>query len=557
MHDAQPQTDPAMSSANKGVSRRNFLHGASALLTATATQAVMPHGSVNNAPRAPTLPDQPNLLILICDQERAPQHWPTGWADANLPNRKRLADHGLTFTQACCNAGMCSPSRATTFTGLYPAAHGVTYTLTYGGTHAALEPELPLDVQNLARLLASAGYAVHYRGKWHMSRGADMKDPTTEDVAAYGFAGWLPPEAGENTDPAGFGGGCANWDAVYTQQAVDFLHSTAVDGPTPWALVVSLVNPHDLLAYPRTWDQAEEGGCTNYAPVAPGCFQQGIDLPLTLGENLAANFKPTAHQQTLQLLNIGLGVLTTEVAQSRYVNFYAYLQKVVDAHLGAVLDALDAKPTVRDNTLVIRFADHGELGLSHGGLRQKMFNAYEENLRVPLVFANPVLFPQSVQTAALASLVDLMPTLASLANVPNRAAWTFQGKDLAPIIIDAAQHPTAPTVTVQTNTLYTFDDESAGAENGQTVVTQPNHIRCLREARWKYVLYFDPSGGTPMQAELYDLETDPFEEHNCADPLNTADYAPDQVAEMHAKLIARLVETGTLPFRAWLPAISR
>jgi choline-sulfatase len=205
-------------------------------------------------------------------------------------------------------------------------------------------------VQNLARLLASAGYSVHYRGKWHMSRGADMEDPTTEDIAAYGFAGWVPPEAGENTDPAGFGGGCASWDAVYTQQAVDFLHSTAADGPQPWALVVSLVNPHDLLAYPRTWDQAEEGGCTNYAPAAPGCFQQGIELPPTLGEDLAANFKPTAQQQTLQLLNVGLGVLTTEAAQSRYVNFYAYLQKVVDAHLGAVLDALEAKPAVRDNT---------------------------------------------------------------------------------------------------------------------------------------------------------------------------------------------------------------
>ena len=46
--------------------------------------------------------NRPNLLILITDQERFPQHWPEGWADANLPSRKRLADHGLTFTRAFC-----------------------------------------------------------------------------------------------------------------------------------------------------------------------------------------------------------------------------------------------------------------------------------------------------------------------------------------------------------------------------------------------------------------------------------------------------------------------
>ena len=62
---------------------------------------------------------------MMTDQERFPQYWPAGWADANLPNRKRLADVGLTFTHAFCNTAMCSPSRTTLFTGLYPTQHGV------------------------------------------------------------------------------------------------------------------------------------------------------------------------------------------------------------------------------------------------------------------------------------------------------------------------------------------------------------------------------------------------------------------------------------------------
>ena len=547
---------PAQDATGATLSRRQFMQGASALLAAGAALPAARRRAVAHPRSVGDLPQQPNILILITDQERAPQHWPAGWGDTNLPNRKRLAEHGLTFTQACCNAGMCSPSRATTFTGLYPATHGVVYTLTTGGSHSPLEPDLPHNVQNLAAMLATAGYNVQYRGKWHLSRSADLGDPTTADLAAYGFHGWVPPEAGENTDPAGFGGGCSGWDTVYTGQAVEFLGSSAAAGPAPWALIVSLVNPHDLLAYPRTWDQEEEGGCTNYAPAAPGCFQQGIDLPPTVDEDLSATFKPAAQQQTLQLLTLGLGALPTETHRQRYVNFYAYLQKVVDQHLGAVLDALDARPSVRDNTVVIRFADHGELGLAHGGLRQKMFNAYEENLRVPLVIANPLLFPQPVQTAALASLVDLMPTLASLAHIPDPGQWTFQGKDLMPIVADAVQNPANPTATVQEQTLYTFDDESAGAANGQVIVTQPNHVRCLREARWKYVVYYDPSGQQAPAYELYDRQNDPFEEHNCAHPGNAAWYNPEQVEAMHARLVAKMVETNTLPAHTWLPAIA-
>ena len=59
---------------------------------------------------------------------------------------------------------------------------------------------------------------------------------------------------------------------------------------------------------------------------------------------------------------------------------------------------------------MIRTSDHGEMGLSHGGLRQKIFNAYEETIRVPLVVSNPRLFPQPRESDALVSLLDVVPT---------------------------------------------------------------------------------------------------------------------------------------------------
>ena len=42
-----------------------------------------------------------------------------------------------------------------------------------------------------------------------------------------------------------------------------------------------------------------------------------------------------------------------------------------------------------DNTLIIQTSDHGEMGMAHGGMRQKNFNFYEETLRVPLVYLQP------------------------------------------------------------------------------------------------------------------------------------------------------------------------
>ena len=71
------------------------------------------------------LPRKPNILLIITDQEREVMHWPAGWAEANLPARSRLLEHGLQFTRAQCNSAACSASRATLMTGRYPTEHGV------------------------------------------------------------------------------------------------------------------------------------------------------------------------------------------------------------------------------------------------------------------------------------------------------------------------------------------------------------------------------------------------------------------------------------------------
>ena len=548
-----------------GIDRRDFLRGMGAAAVVTAAALSAPAGwpaAMPAAHAATPFATRPNILILMTDQERPPMYWPDGWAEANLPARNRLLAHGLEFRHMFCNTAMCSPSRSTLFTGLFPAQHGVTGTLTPAGTTNDDQHDLPLSIQNMARLLKSAGYAVQYRGKWHMSKGANNSAVTAADVAAYGFDGWVAPDAGGDIDPESFGGGCADNDQPYIDQAVAFLNNAHADDLQPWALIVSLVNPHDTLSFPASWDSQSttDPTCFNYRDEAPACFQLGIELPPTRTENLANNYKPTAQMQTLALILGGLGILDpTRNEPEKYVNFYAFLQKHVDAQIGAVLDALDANPGLADKTVIMRIADHGELGLSHGGLRQKMFNVYEEMFNVPLIVSNPTLFHNPVQTEALASLIDIMPTLSALADVPDPGAWTFRGVNLMPVILDASQNPTTPTVKVQDSILFTFDDENVGTPNGQNVVKQPNHIRAVRTNRYKYAVYFDPQGVADPQYELYDLQTDPAELHNRARPDNTAYYDPQQVGEMHALLNEKLVAAGMAPimFRTFLPFAAR
>ena len=97
---------------------------------------------------------RPNILLLITDQQRAPRHWPDepGWLEQLMPNDAELARTGITFENGFCNSAMCSPSRATLFTGRFPAQHGVTLTL----TAADLKPDprnTPAVVATMADIL--------------------------------------------------------------------------------------------------------------------------------------------------------------------------------------------------------------------------------------------------------------------------------------------------------------------------------------------------------------------------------------------------------------------
>jgi arylsulfatase A-like enzyme len=232
-------------------------------------------------------------------------------------------------------------------------------------------------------------------------------------------------------------------------------------------------------------------------------------------------------------------VLTRE-RQLGYARFYAYLNQQVDAQILKLLHALDARGLTND-TVVVRTSDHGELAMSHGRMRQKFYNVYRETLSVPLIVSNPRLYPEPRSTDALASLIDVLPTLAALTGVPEPEQYGFKGRDLSPILAD-------PTATVQDVLHFTYEDDVFP-------VKPADCIRAVVERDWKYAVYYDPFSGAPTEYEVYDLARDPLEMTNLAHASHSTPESEIERARLHRRLVEVMEANGTTPDEIRWPAV--
>jgi choline-sulfatase len=506
------------------LNRRELLHRGAAVAAGTLALGRVPIAWGKQPPVAGM-----NIVLFITDQERAIQHFPRGWSRRHLPGFTRLQRNGLTFENAFCASCMCSPTRATMLTGYFPAQHGVKYTLEENMADDEFpQVELPQNFKNIGTVMAAAGYDVVYKGKWHLSKPAGT-DWAQSDVDKYGFTRWSPPDAGANQDLDQTGGGDADNDGRFMNQtgspqagaegALQYLNTAAVQ-QQPFFLIVSLINPHDVLLYPKNY---RKGGYDS------SWLRGEIGLPATIDESLLT--KPSAQRQFLRISQL-IGKLDTHHKKRAYINFYGNLMKLIDGYLVDVLDALEAR-NLLDNTLVIRTSDHGEMGLAHGGMRQKCFNVYEETMRVPLVYSNPRLWSKPQTSAVMVSHVDLLPTMASLVDAPASARANWQGVDYSDHILQRL----APAP--QDYVVFTYDDFQVG-QSSPPYVKPPQHIVSLRERRWKIAEYYDANGKVPSQWEMYDLKRDPLERTNLAHKGYTRTPAQEKQYQRLQRKLARV-----------------
>jgi arylsulfatase A-like enzyme len=403
-----------------------------------------------------------------------------------------------------------------------------------------LLPILPSHLPNLATVLATAGYHVVLKGKLHLTRPVEFNREmkrhywSDADIAhlrdRYGFHEWNPPDMSDPASLTDLGGGSVNNDGRFVNGAVDFLNT--YKGDKPFCLIVGLVNPHDVQEYPG---RGIRGISLNPTYVQGGYRLEDFkDLPIGLPGNIDDDLstKPSVHASFRQVLAVGTGHVLTRERQLTYARFYAYLIQQVDAQIVRLLDALDANGLTGD-TIIVRTSDHGELAMSHGRMRQKFYNAYRESLSVPLIVSNPRLYPRTETTDAFAGLIDVLPTLASVAGVPEPERFGFKGRDLTPILSN-------PKASVQDVLHFTYDDDAFPVKGADC-------IRAIVERNWKYAVYYDPFSGSPTEYEMYDLARDPLEMTNLAHAKHSTPAAEAERARLHHRLSEVMRENGTVP----------
>ncbi|MBK5220058.1 MAG: sulfatase-like hydrolase/transferase [Thermoleophilia bacterium] len=528
-----------------GLTRKQLLGtGASAAAAALLAQGSGVERALGAAKGGPKDVSGMNVILILTDQERAIQHFPKNWLRQNLPGMRRLRQHGISFERAFTNACMCSPARSTLMSGFFPAQHGVKYTLEenmpVSEYPAQVELPRPPEMANLATVMRAAGYNVVYKGKWHCSKPEPEKGAVPADLEKYGFTRWNPPDAGANQSVPEAGGGFIDNDGRFMESTgspqsgsegvMQYLSSTAAK-QQPFFMVISLVNPHDVLFYPsKTF---EEAGYDK------SWLEGNIDVPATNEEDLST--KPSVQEQFLKIFNL-TGKPRTEKEKRAYLNYYGNLMRSSDNYIVNVLDKLE-ETGLFDDTLIVRTADHGEMGLAHGGMRQKNFNFYEEATRVPLVYSNPKLYPEPQSTDALVSHVDFLPTLASLAAAPKAARANWQGVDYSKLVL---QPKTAKAV--QDYVVFTYDDFQSGQAK-PPYPKPPNHIVSIREGRWKLAKYYavEPKKPVPPQWEMYDLKTDPEETENLAAPGFERSVVQEKQLQRLKKKLAKVQKTRLHP----------
>ena len=431
---------------------------------------------------------RPNILWICTDQQRYDTIGALGNPYIRTPNVDRLVAEGVAFTQTFCQSPICTPSRASFLTGMYPSTvHGCM------NGNDAWANAAPL----VTRLLADGGYDCGLSGKLHLAGAAERIEPRCDDgyrvfhwshdprnmwPEGHAYADWIRAQGLDpgalREDPAAISPELhqTTWCA---ERAIDFMMA---ERDRPWLMSVNPFDPHAPFDPPQAFlDRYDPGDLPD--PL----FREG-DL-VAQADLDGVDFQTPARRPE------AFGAREVKAA------YYAMIE-LVDENVGRMLAALE-RTGQRENTVVIFMSDHGEM-LGDHGLLLKGCRFYEGLVRVPLVVSWPGQFSRGLVSDALVELTDLAPTLMDLAGVP--VSERVQGRSLVPIL-KGEEDPHHHRAFVRCEYYRTLNP----ANNPRI---QGSYGTMIRDRQYKLVVYHRYGVG-----ELFDLEKDPGEFENLwADP---------------------------------------
>lgn len=447
---------------------------------------------------------QPNLVIIHTDEHNLrtlgayratmPQEQAEIWGKGNVvetPNIDRIASEGVIALNWYAPSPVCTPSRASMVSGLYPVATGSPVN------------DMPLndDVITFAQILKDNGYATAYVGKWHLN--GDDK-PGFAPERKFGFIDnrymfnrghWKI--LGENEDGpfvdqelSKYGGG--EWKqnkATKENFTTDFLVDKTLeiidrDKNKPFCVMLSLPDPHGP-------DQVRAPYNTMY-------------------EHLQFELPSTANPKQIEIpgwLNLKgkKNIVKREKLQKSLTNYFGMV-KNIDDNVGRILDFLQEN-NLDKNTIVVFNSDHGDLLGEHGKLNKGL--PYEMSARVAFIlrYPNQVNAGKSIKKAY--TMVDFTPTILGLMNI-DHASNSFHG-------IDASKDFKSDVNTI-TDDRIVYITNAAG--------------RWVAAVSNRYKLVLSPSD----KPWLFDLQKDPNELINCYNKSEYKQIAKALMKELYAQM---------------------
>jgi arylsulfatase A-like enzyme len=399
---------------------------------------------------------------------------------APTPNIDALAALGVLFRNAWAEP-VCSPFRAAALTGTNPSENGMGHALNQ------VDPDfvymLPTSGANLAAILSTAGHRTAAVGKWHL--GTEL---------GIGYTEILTTETATESHPNDLG---FDYYAGFVYGGADYWgYPKTTNGDTVWVSDYA------------TTDNANEA-----------IGQIAGSEPFFLWLAFRAPHGPF-HEPPNELL----------ADPSIYNGFasprdrYMAMIEAMDTEMGRVMASVDLS-----DTTVIFVGDNGTPGstinpplLSNHAKR----TVYEGGLNVPLIVAGQAVAADAAgeESAALVQATDLFSTILEIAGAVAPA--TSDSVSMVPYLED----PTTPSIR---ETVFAELFLPNGGE-----IDPGSHLRAAREARYKLVRR------STNPDELYDLETDPYEQS----PLDLTSLTPEQ-QQIHATLSAVIIlkETARLP----------
>ena len=495
--------------------------------------------------------NDPNIIIITTDQQRRDSLSCYGSDFTSTPHIDRLAAGGVVCDRAYTPNPVCTPARASLFSGQYMSRHGAWN----------VGMNLPEDTPMLSHRCNELGYQTHYIGKAHFQAYMGRKQPLNNGSTAaelgsketrqadwesrfadwngpyYGFDRvelchghstgglgghyglWVKEQAAaaaadfdslNNARPlseaAKFGGRALDWDlpvawhnSVWTaERSIDFLKKKRA-AAAPFLLAIGFQDPHHPHAVPTDFDDRIDP-----ADVPLPRYQHGEldDKPPHFGLAHRGEIDQSEFRGDYPIAGQGSSAgdirSVSEIDARQGRAYYYSMVKLIDQQVGRILQCLEEEG-LADNTIVIFTSDHGELLGDHGLWMKGPFH-YEELVRIPLI----VRWPQGGvsggrRLSGLCSLVDLVPSV--LAALGQRVPDECDGVDAMPLLRGESD-------AVRAHSIVECTDDPLGLRL-KTVVTENR----------KLTYYHGYEFG-----ELYDLELDPGELVNrWSDPTYNAD----------------------------------